>query len=275
MVRTSVLAVAFIAVVVPARAQPQVQPREPPAAAVPSHPPADAPHDSTSLRSLFTDLGADIRHLPSMENALILGAGGGLSLALHGEDADITRRFVASPAVEEVLEPGEALGDGVVQFGAAIGMYAVGRGVHNQRLALVGADLVRSQIVNTGLTQAIKFTVDRERPDGGHYSFPSGHTSSSFATATVLQRHFGWRAGIPAYGLAAFVGGSRLQENRHYLTDVIFGAALGIVSGRTTTMGRGTAAFSVTPFAVRRGGGVSVTLVRPRQQGWPTAGQRP
>jgi membrane-associated phospholipid phosphatase len=261
MVRAAVIAVAFLAVAVPGRAQPQVVPPEAPAAAMLSHLAADAKQDSTSIASLFTDLGPDIRHLPSIENALILGAGGALSFALHGEDAEITRRFAASPTVEEVLEPGEALGGGVVQFGTAIGMYALGRGIHSQRLALVGADLVRSQILNTGLTQGIKLAVGRERPDGGGYSFPSGHTSSSFATATVLQRHFGWRAGIPAYGLAAFVGGSRLQQNRHYLSDVIFGAAVGIVSGRTTTIGRGKAPFSITPFAVRRGGGVSVTLV--------------
>ena len=64
----------------------------------------------------------------------------------------------------------------------------------------------------------------------GNGSFPSGHTSASFATATVIQRRWGWRAGLPAYALASYVGASRLHDN-HYLSDVAFGAGLGIAAG--------------------------------------------
>lgn len=261
MVRASVILIALVSVAAPARAQSNVRAPAAPAAPMPAHLQPDPAQDATSFTSLFTNLGTDIRHLPSIENAVILGVGGGLSFAVHSEDRDITREFTESPAVEEVLEPGEAVGDGFVQFGAALGVYIVGRSSHNPRLSLVGADLVRSQILNAGMTQGVKLAVGRTRPDGSRYSFPSGHTSSSFATATVLQRHFGWRAGIPAYGLAAFVGGSRLQQNRHYLSDVIFGAAIGIVAGRATTVGHGPATFAVSPYAVGGGGGVTFTLV--------------
>ena len=264
MVRASVIVVALIAVAAPARAQSDIRAPAVPAGTMPAPLQPDATQDATSFKSLFTNLGNDIRNLPSIENAVILGVGGGVSFAVHGEDRDITQEFTESPTVEEVLDPGEAVGGGVVQFGAALGVYILGRSSHNQRLSLVGADLVRSQILNAGMTQGIKLAVGRTRPDGSRYSFPSGHTSSSFATATVLQRHFGWRAGIPAYGLAAFVGGSRLQQNRHYLSDVIFGAAIGIVAGRATTVGHGKASFAVTPYAVGGGGGVTFTLV-PRQ----------
>jgi membrane-associated phospholipid phosphatase len=104
-----------------------------------------------------------------------------------------------------------------------------------------------SLIVNTVLTQGIKLSVGRERPDGGRFSFPSGHTSSTFATAAVLHGYFGWRVGIPAYRFATLIGGSRLQENRHYPSDVIFGAAIGLVAGRTVTIGRGEASFALVP----------------------------
>jgi hypothetical protein len=264
MVRASVIVVALVAVAAPARAQSDVRTQEVPAATVPVRLQPDATQDATSFKSLFSNLGNDIRQLPSIENAVILGVGGGLSFAVHSEDRDITQEFTESPTVEEVLDPGEAVGGGFVQFGAALGVYILGRNSHNQRLSLVGADLVRSQILNAGMTQGIKFAVGRTRPDGSRYSFPSGHTSSSFATATVLQRHFGWRAGIPAYGLAAFVGGSRLQQNRHYLSDVIFGAAIGVVAGRATTVGHGKASFAVTPYALGGGGGVTFTLVPQR-----------
>jgi len=94
-----------------------------------------------------------------------------------------------------------------------------------------------SLIVNTVLTQGIKLSVGRERPDGGRFSFPSGHTSSTFATAAVLHGYFGWRVGIPAYGFATLIGGSRLQENRHYPSDVIFGAAIGLVAAGPSQSG--------------------------------------
>ena len=103
--------------------------------------------------------------------------------------------------------------------------------------------------------------VGRQRPDGTGYSFPSGHSSVTFATATVLQRNFGWKVGIPAYGLAAYVAASRVQVERHFLSDVTFGAALGIVAGRSVTIGRGDARFAVSPAVVPGGAGISFTLL--------------
>jgi membrane-associated phospholipid phosphatase len=58
--------------------------------------------------------------------------------------------------------------------------------------------------------------VSRRDPDATGYSFPPGHASVRFATATVLQRHFGWKGAL-AYPLAAYVAASRLHENRHHL----------------------------------------------------------
>ena len=214
-----------------------------------------------SFASLFRDLGDDFRRLPSRESAIILGAAGGASLAIRGQDAPITQSWSTSPALDGLFEPGATIGGGAVQFGGALATFALGRAINSPRLSIVGADLVRAQIVATVLTQGIKLSTGRQRPDGTRFSFPSGHTSSSFATAAVLQRHFGWKAGIPAYGLAAFVAGSRLQENRHYMSDVIFGAAVGIVSGRAVTIGRGRGAFSVVAVAVKDGGGVGFTLM--------------
>jgi membrane-associated phospholipid phosphatase len=77
----------------------------------------------------------------------------------------------------------------------------------------------------------------------------------SFASATVLQQHFGWRAGAPAYALASYVALSRVQMQRHYLSDVAFGAALGIAAGRTITVGH-ERNLRVEPMAADGGGGV-------------------
>jgi len=103
-------------------------------------------------------------------------------------------------------------------------------------MAAVGGELVQAQFVAQVLTYGIKGSVRRPRPEGGGFSFPSGHTTAAFASATVLQRHFGWKVGIPAYGAATYVAAQRVQGKRHYLSDVAFGAALGVVAGRTVTM---------------------------------------
>lgn len=214
-----------------------------------------------SFGSLFRDLGNDFRRLPSRETAWILGAAGGLGLAVQRQDRRVTREATQSLALDRMFEAGEVVGGGVAQVGTAFATYALGRVAKSPRTAAVGADLVRAQILNAVLTQGVKLSVGRTRPDGSRFSFPSGHTSSSFATAAVLQRHFGWRAGVPAYGLAAYIAGSRLQENKHYLSDVVFGAAIGIVAGRTVTIGRGQARFAVAPVAAPGGAGVGLTWV--------------
>jgi len=91
---------------------------------------------------------------------------------------------------------------------------------------------MNSFLVNGIVTYAIKFTTMRTRPDKSNkHSFPSGHTSNSFLGATIIQNVYGKDIGIPAYILASITGLSRINDNKHYLSDVIFGAALGIGIG--------------------------------------------
>lgn len=239
----------------------------PPALAAPRV--AGAPHheDSASppsLASLLVELPRDFARLRSQEAALIVGMAGGAGLALRNQDARFTRLAAGSGRLDTVFEPGEVIGGGVIQTGAAFAAFTAGRLSKNPRLAALGADLVRAQFVNAALTHGIKLSVGRRRPDGSRFSFPSGHTSAAFANAAVLHRHFGWKAGAAAYGLAAYIAGSRLQENKHYLSDVLFGAAIGIISGRAVTAGHGKAAFAVGAFAAPGGGGIGVSWLRER-----------
>ena len=112
---------------------------------------------------------------------------------------------------------------------------------------------MRAQIVSQAYTQALKFTVQRERPDGSNtLSFPSGHSASAFATAGVLQRHYGWKVGVPATLVAGYVATARVHDNKHHLSDVMFGAAMGIAGERTVTLRSGRYAVTLAPSA---GGG--------------------
>ena len=87
-----------------------------------------------------------------------------------------------------------------------------------------------SASVTLGVTYALKYAVNETRPDGGHQSFPSAHTSISFSSAEFMRKRYGWGYGVPAYALASFVAYSRVEAREHYAHDVIAGAAIGIAS---------------------------------------------
>ncbi len=84
------------------------------------------------------------------------------------------------------------------------------------------------------LTVAVlKEAVQRPRPGGGGigtHSFPSGHSSAAFTSAALIQENSGWLAGAPAAGLAAFTAFERVEEGHHYPSDVLAGAAIGVLS---------------------------------------------
>jgi membrane-associated phospholipid phosphatase len=74
----------------------------------------------------------------------------------------------------------------------------------------------------------LKISVQRPRiGSSGTHSFPSGHATSAFTAATLIERNSGLAFGIPAYGLAAFTAFQRVEEGRHYPSDVLAGAAIG------------------------------------------------
>lgn len=211
------------------------------------------------LSGIVADAIGDFRRVPSWTNVAILAAGGiGAALA-RPSDGSVSQALSGSQSLGSFFRVGETAGGARVQLAAALGTYAIGQFSGQNRVAAIGADLIQSQILAQTMTAAIKMSVGRTRPDGTQYSFPSGHSSVTFATATVLQRDLGWKVGIPAYGLATYVAASRIQDKRHFLSDVAFGAAIGIVAGRSVTVGRGDARFAVAPSAVRGGGAISFT----------------
>jgi membrane-associated phospholipid phosphatase len=216
-----------------------------------------APKISRPFSSLFGDTVADFRGLASTQPLTILGIGAIAAAAVHVADPSMTSMLATNRA--SFLGPGETIGSARLQLAGALATFAAGRITGNAKISAVGADLVSANIVAQTLTGAVKMSVRRGRPDGTQFSFPSGHTSVSFASATVLQRHFGWKAGVPAYAMASYVAASRIHDKRHFLSDVAFGAALGIVSGWTVTMGHGDAQMTMAPVASPGGAGLSLS----------------
>ena len=140
-------------------------------------------------------------------------------------------------------------GDGKYTMPALATLYAYGHFADNtkaRRTALLG---VESFIINGVLTGIIKHVTHKHRPAPGNLddvrwdgpdagvanrAFPSGHTSSAFAVATVVASEYEdtGLVGPLAYGAATLCGLSRMNDNAHWLSDVIIGAALGHFTAR-------------------------------------------
>jgi membrane-associated phospholipid phosphatase len=145
-----------------------------------------------------------------------------------------------------VFQSGNTIGNFVFQIGAGFATYGAGKSIGNKKLAYTGRDIVRAQVVSQVMVQALKYTVRRDRPDHSNdKSFPSGHSASAFATATVLNRYYGWKIGAPAFALGSYVALARMSWNRHHASDVVMGAGFGIAAARTVTMEMAKTKFSV------------------------------
>ncbi len=97
------------------------------------------------------------------------------------------------------------------------------------------ASSAASAAIMAGLVNGIKYTSSEMRPDGStRNSWPSGHTATAFLAATILHKEYGltrspWYS-VGAYTLATATGVMRVLNNRHWISDVLSGAGIGILS---------------------------------------------
>jgi membrane-associated phospholipid phosphatase len=133
-----------------------------------------------------------------------------------------------------------------VSIATPIVIYSIGMIKHDtlvkQKAIFIGETFLVSAFVST----ALKYSFKRDRPfvtysdieketSGGSYSFPSGHTSDAFATATSLSMAFPkWYVIVPSFLWASAVGYSRMDLGVHYPTDVLAGGIIGSGSAYLT-----------------------------------------
>jgi PAP2 superfamily len=210
---------------------------------------AQQPDTVPGIGAIAREMPIDLWRYLSLDTAIVLGGGGAAAGIAHIWDDDLKQEVETSVRLNDALQPGNTYGSFPVQVVVGVGMYTVGRLFDSSPLGVAGADIMRAQFVSQMWVQVLKFSTQRTRPDGSNdLSFPSGHSASSFATAAVLQRHFGWKVGIPAFVVAGYVATARVHDNRHYLSDVVFGAAMGI-AGERTVMRSGRYTVRVAPAA--------------------------
>jgi membrane-associated phospholipid phosphatase len=213
----------------PAFAQVAQPGAQPPQAAAP--PRADG---RRTMGLLLANLGRDVVGVfatESLRPLLIGSAATGVAAIFDDEISDA----IGDPE-SDFGRVGDAAGGGLVVGGVVTALFVAGRLSDHQRFRDATYDLLTGTLVTQAYTLLIKTAVNRTRPSGSasraESSFPSGHSSTSFAMATVLERHYGWKAGVPGYAVASLIAASRVRYNHHYLSDVVAGSTLGIIVGR-------------------------------------------
>jgi membrane-associated phospholipid phosphatase len=179
------------------------------------------------------------------QGAAVLGGVSALML-LDGtvrQDAQAHR----TPAGDRFAESVRHFGQPEVYGTVTAGILTAGLVTHNPRLIRTGTRIAGALVVAGGVTNGLKMVAGRGRPDNqfldedpddfslfsGHASWPSGHTAMAFAFATALGDEL--HQPVARYGLlaaATAVGWSRINDNRHWLSDVAGGAVIGITSAK-------------------------------------------
>jgi membrane-associated phospholipid phosphatase len=238
------------------------------AAAFVQNAPVPPEPEHSGFVALFKASVSDFKAFPRRTSTwVILGLGGVGALAAHPVD-DTLNAHLVSDTSGRFFAAGKWIGNPFVVTGTAVGLWGYGRWIEKHpkgeprtsKIAHIGFDLMRVQILSQAIVQGLKYSVRRDRPTGECCAFPSGHAASAFATASVLERHFGYRNSWPAMLIASYVAASRLHDNRHFLSDVVFGASVGVASGWTVVGQHGRSNYALMPVTVP--GGVAVMVAR-------------
>lgn len=116
-----------------------------------------------------------------------------------------------------------------------VAVYGLNLGCYKGKNHLLDVTIIYglSSLISNSITQSLKRFTKVQRPDGSSFdSFPSNHTASAFLGAEVLYQEYKdkniW-IGVAGYTVAASVGVFRMLNNRHWFSDVLVGAAIGIL----------------------------------------------
>jgi membrane-associated phospholipid phosphatase len=218
-----------------------------------------------TLGAFGSNLGRNVLGVASGRNLRPFLLGVGAAGAGSFLDGRSERFFVQHPA-PRFGTAGRQLGQATVLAPAVAMLLVSGRASRDQRFRAATYDAAQAFVVTGLYTTAFKLTVGRERPDASNrLSFPSGHTSSVVTLATVVDHHYGHRLGIPAYAVAGLVGVSRIESKAHHLSDVLAGATIGYLVGRTVVRQDGEPAarskrLSLGPAFPAQGSGVGLSV---------------
>jgi membrane-associated phospholipid phosphatase len=223
----------------------------------------------TGFGAFVRTTAADFAYFPRRPSTwVILGIGAGAALLAHPVDDDVNSHIAGSDMARRFFAPGKIIGAAGTQVAVSTALYFGGRyfvpavegAPRTNKWSHLGYDLLRAQILSQAFIHGIKYTVRRDRPTGECCSFPSGHAATAFAAASVIERHLGYRAAWPTLLAATYVATSRLHDNRHFISDVLFGSAVGMATGWTIVGRHGRNEYALAPLMPVNGGfGIALT----------------
>lgn len=170
---------------------------------------------------------------------LLIGLGVTATLLLFEDQiVDPTQReAVEHKPLGSFSKIGDYGGRGYTNAAYVVGMLGYGYLNSDAEAKQNANSMFQATLFSTLITTGLKYTVREPRPDtNSRESFPSGHTTAAFAFAGYIGCKHSLPWGIAAYSLAAFVGFSRVNDNRHYIHDVTAGAAIGAAYGLGTCL---------------------------------------
>jgi membrane-associated phospholipid phosphatase len=218
---------------------------------------------SYAADSLFTDIGT----LPESvldnmsdiylrrDNFVALSLAGAASVVMHnnGTDDKIAHNFSNNKSLNEFGDRGLDFVGGPGQHFAFTGLWYLFSAASDDELNKQRAWIMMESLSVTGFTTlTLKAARHNKTPNGKPWAWPSGHTSSSFTVASVLDEFYGPAVGIPSYILAGAVGYRMMETGDHWGSDVVFGAVLGYITGHSIAGGKKpqlqVAGFDLLPF---------------------------
>lgn len=191
------------------------------------------------FRDYFPRVRDDAVGTVNWTNGLIFGAAAGAAIAIRQDLDDQVREDTARHPERwgDATHALGKLGEAPIQVPAILAVYGYSLYEDDPELHALSASLISAYTIMGLSTVAIKGITDTERPtdewNNGRYGFPSFHAASSFTVAAVLEEYYGLKAGVPLYALAGLISWSRIDERDHDVSDVVFGAALGYVVGKS------------------------------------------
>lgn len=209
-------------------------------------------------------LWKDTMQMASPRYLLVLGIGAALAGGARTMDHDIADHFERTDVLEGGEDFGNTLGHPGLHFGLAGALYLYGRLSADQPAVERSLMLTEGLIINGLATLALQAAFNRERPNGDNLSFPSGHVSSTFALASMLDEMYGHQVGYPMFLLGVFVAFSRMNGEEHYLSDTVFAAFLGYAVGKAVFERHKVDmfGFELQPYIEERTGALGIALTR-------------
>jgi hypothetical protein len=187
-------------------------------------------------------------------NIWLLSFAGAASIVMHnsGADDDIQKSVESHRAIDGFFSESLKTVGGPGAHFAATGLWYALAAQNNDTLNEERAWTMMTALAINGLvTVGLKAARGNDTPNGHSWAWPSGHTSSSFTVAAVLDEYYGPKVGIPAYALASLVAYRMVEEGDHWMSDAVFGAALGWAVGHSVAgkyMDLEIAGFEVVPM---------------------------